>query len=481
MQNLIGRAAEIQVLNEALASPQAELIAVYGRRRVGKTYLVHTVYEQHIALEVSGVKNATLATQLESFSDTLSAAFHPSMPLAIPQNWIQGFRLLINFLETLPERGQKQVVFLDEFPWFDTAKSGFLSAFDHFWNSWASRRSNLVVVICGSAASWMIQNIVRNKGGLHNRLTRRLRLLPFNLQETEQFFRAQRVNLDRYSILRLYMAMGGIPQYLKDVRPGDSVAQAIDRLCFTNDGFLRDEYKYLYAALFDNADKHISVVRALAEKPSGLTRSEILAACQISSGGSATKIMDELTESGFILEYIPFDKTSKDAIFKLGDEYSHFYLKFIENSKAVGDGAWMTRSSGASWLSWSGFAFENLCLKHVPQIKKALGISGVYTEQSAWRYVPKDSGEDGAQIDLLLDRKDHSINLVEIKFSSDVFTIDKNYTAALRTKRRVFTEKTGTRKSVFLTMLTTFGVQQNEHYFSVIQNQLTMDALFEQA
>ncbi|MDX1908272.1 MAG: ATP-binding protein [Bacteroidia bacterium] len=479
MHQLIGRKPEIQALNDAMASPQAELIAVYGRRRVGKTYLIRTVYGPHTVFEISGIKNATLAGQLENFSETLSLRLNPELPMAIPRSWLQAFRMLIHFLESQAVTGQKQVVFFDEFPWFDTPRSGFLSAFDHFWNSWASRNPNMVVVICGSAASWMIQNVVRNKGGLHNRLTQRIRLMPFNLYETEQFLHARHIHLDRYSILQLYMAIGGIPQYLNGIRPGDSVAQAIDRLYFTPDGWLSDEHRNLYAALFENADKHLAVVRALAEKPSGLTRTEILEACGILSGGSATKVIEELAESGFILGYTPFNKTTKDTLFKLGDEYSHFYYKFVEGSKALGPGAWLSRSSGASWVSWSGFAFENLCLKHVPQIKKALGISGLYTEQSPWRFVAKEPGEEGAQIDLLLDRKDNCINLIEIKFSGDVFTIDKKYAATLRTKRRVFIEKTGTRKSVFFTLLTAFGAKSNEHYLGVIQNQITMDALFE--
>lgn len=481
MSLLIGRKSEIEILNDALSTPQSELIAVYGRRRVGKTHLIHTVYSSQMVFELSGIKNATLAEQLENFSETLSLRVHSDLSLAIPRSWLQAFRMLIHFLEHQPETEQKQVIFFDEFPWFDTPKSKFLSAFDHFWNSWAARRNNIVVVICGSAASWMIQNIVRNKGGLHNRLTQRIRLMPFNLYETEQFLNSKHIHLDRYSILQLYMAIGGIPQYLNGIRPGDSVAQSIDRLYFTHDGWLSDEHRNLYAALFDNAEKHTCIIRVLAEKPSGLTRSEILAACNIPSGGGATKTIEELVESGFILEYIPFNKTSKDAIFKLSDEYSHFYYKFIEGSKAIGAGAWLSRASGASWLSWSGFAFENLCLKHVSQIKKSLGISGVYTEQSPWRYISKDPDEDGTQIDLLLDRKDNCINLVEIKFASDTFTIDKNYAAALRTKRRIFVEKTGTRKSVFFTLLTTFGAKKNEHYLGIIQNQVTMDALFEPA
>jgi uncharacterized protein len=331
-------------------------------------------------------------------------------------------------------------------------------------------------VICGSAASWMIQNIVRHKGGLHNRLTRRIRLMPFNLYETEQFIRSKHVNLDRYQIVQLFMATGGIPQYLRSIEPGESAAQIIDRLCFTKDGGLTDEFSSLYAALFDNAEKHVCIVKALAEKPMGLTRTEILEACDLSSGGGATKLL----ESGFITEYIPFDKTVKDAIFKLTDEYSLFYLKFIEDNKSYGQGTWLLKSTSPSWASWSGLAFENIWLKHIPQIKKALGIGAVYTQESAWRYAAKGDGK-GVQIDLLIDRQDNCINLCEVKFSNKVFNLTKDYADNLTQKRWVFEEKTGTKKTVFVTLLTTFGATVNEHYVNHIQSQLDMTGLFEPA
>lgn len=364
-------------------------------------------------------------------------------------------------------------------PWFDTHKSGFLSAFDHFWNTWASKQKNLVVVICGSAASWMIQNIVRNKGGLHNRITIRMRLMPFNLYETELFLKSQYIDLDRYQLLQLFMTTGGIPHYLKHVKRGESVTQAIDRMCFTKDGLLSDEFKDLYAALFGNSEKHECIVKALANKPNGLTRNEILEVCPLSSGGSLTKLIDELEESGFVTEYSPFNKTNRDSVYKLSDEYSLFYLKFMNDNKMFGDGTWQSKVVGSSWKSWSGLAFENIALKHVPQIKKALGISGVYTEQSAWRYAPKDASEKGTQIDLLIDRQDMCINLCEMKYSLTEFTIDKKYSEELNLKRRIFLAKTGTKKTVFITMLTTFGVNENGHYLSTIQNQLKMDVLFE--
>ena len=479
IQELIGREPEIVSLQEALTSPRAELIAVYGRRRVGKTFLIRTVYEKNIVFELTGLKDANLVDQLENFSDTLADTFKPPIPLERPTKWMQAFRQLTHFIEA-DTRTEKKVVFLDEFPWLDTSKSGFLQAFDHFWNNWASRKSNLIVVICGSAASWMIQNIVRNKGGLHNRLTRRIRLLPFNLYETERLLTQQGVVLERYQILELFMAMGGIPQYLMEIKSGESPAQIIDRLCFTNEGWLRHEFQDLYPALFDNAEKHLEIVRALGEKPYGMNRNEIIDTCGLATGGTLSVVLDELLQSGFISEFAPFGKTSRDVIYKLCDEYSIFYLKFIENSKSMGGGTWLSKSTGASYTSWCGFAFENICLKHIPHIKKALGIAAVYTEHSIWRYKPKASDDtSGAQIDLLFDRNDRCINLIEIKFSVKEFTIDKKYAEELRNKRWVFMEKTQTKKSVFLTMLTTYGVKTNEHYLGVVQNQILMSALFE--
>lgn len=477
MQNFIGREPEIRILTEALESAEPELVAVIGRRRVGKTFLVRHVYGRQMVFEFSGVKETSAIRQLERFGMALTKSFDLEAPPAKLRSWLQAFSLLSDLLEK-KSAAKQRVVFLDEFPWLDTPRSGFLAAFDHFWNSWATRQSNLVVVICGSAASWMIRNVVRSKGGLHNRLTRRIRLLPFNLRETEQFLQKRNIAFKRYQILQLYMMMGGIPHYLKELRRGESVDQAIDRLFFGADGLLREEFENLYPALFDDAGRHLAAVRALAAKPSGLTRNQIIAHCNLNSGGSTTKMLEELLESGFIQQYLPFGNTAKDAIFKLSDEYTIFYLKFIENSKAVGAGAWINKSQSPAYRVWCGYAFENLCLKHVPQIKKALGISGVYTEQSIWRS-EGDGSIAGAQIDLVLDRADQCINLVEVKFSNAEFVVDKKYAAELENKKRVFAAKTGTRKSLFLTMIANFGVKKNQHALHTLHHSLTMDILFE--
>jgi len=323
----------------------------------------------------------------------------------------------------------------------------------------------------------MIENIINNRGGLHNRVSRTIRLLPFSLKETEEFLVNRGIRLDHYQILQLYMAMGGIPQYLKQVGKGESTDQVIDKLFFEKNGLLKTEFTNLYQSLFANASHHEAIVRVLSKKKQGLSRKEIIETCRFTTGGTTTRLFEELEESGFITQYMPFGKTSRDGIYKLSNEYSLFYLKFIEHARISGIGAWHKIVTGQSYNSWSGYAFEAICQKHVQQIKQALGIGAVYTETSGWRYIPRN-GDKGAQIDLLLDRQDHCINLCEIKFSVDQFVIDKRYAEELTNKVTVFRSQTKTRKAIFPTMITTYGVLKNNYYSSLIQAQVVMADLF---
>ena len=474
MEKLVGRVAESRLLQESFAANEAQLVAIYGRRRVGKTFLVRSVFANKILFEFSGAHHAGLKTQLANFSRELSKASGSAIPLAQPASWSEAFQQLANWLQPLLLK-EKRLVFFDEFPWLDTSRSGFLSAFDYFWNTWAVKQKNLLLIICGSAASWMIKNIVHNKGGLHNRISYSIRLLPFTLSETEAYLKSRAIILDRYQIIQLYMAMGGIPHYLKNIHKGESAAQAIDRICFSKDGALREEFDKLYYSLFDEARAHLSIIRALAKRPKGLNRNEIIAASRLSSGGTTTLILKELEESGFITAYTPFQKAAKDALFKLTDEYSLFFLKYIENSRPAA-GTWMRLSATASWRSWSGFAFEAICLKHTQALKVALGIAGVQTSESVWRDVSED---DGVQIDLLIDRADYCINLCEIKFSDTAYTITKSYAEALQKKKELFKRISKTRKTVFITMITSFGLVDNAHSVNTVDITVDVKGLFE--
>ncbi|MFT3675203.1 MAG: ATP-binding protein [Chitinophagaceae bacterium] len=478
MDPITGRKAEIALLEETVKSKEAGLVAVYGRRRVGKTFLIRTYFQDRMAFELTGMYGASMKDQLLQFSKAMQRALGTTLDIKPPETWVEAFHALEKYLEG-KRKNKKWVVFLDEFPWLDGRKSGFLPAFEHFWNTWASRQPWLLIVICGSAASWMIRHVVNNRGGLHNRITQKIRLLPFTLAETEAYLKSQGSKLDRYQVLQIYMALGGIPQYLKNVGKGSSAMQVIQKICFTKDGLLTGEFNNLYDSLFEMADNHIKAVRALAAAPKGMTRQEIIDTCGLSSGGRTTLMLAELEESGFIRSAIPFGKNSKDVIYRLIDEFSIFYLRFMEKLRTPGKDAWMKLSAGAVYKIWCGMAFEAVCLKHIDQLKEGLGIQTVETVENAWRYVPgKDQPESGTQIDLLIDRQDRCISICEMKFSTSPFVIDKAYAASLQQKVDVFRKVTRTRKTLFLTMITTYGVKENNYAASLVQRSLTMDVLF---
>ncbi|MCB0597421.1 MAG: ATP-binding protein [Lewinellaceae bacterium] len=471
---LIGRKKEIETLKRVQDSYKSEFIILYGRRRVGKTFLVNQLFDGQFTFRMTALANATTKQQLLNFHTALMG-FGPALAdLSPPSSWFEAFQLVIKLAEK--DKRTRKVIFFDELPWFDTYGADFLSALEHFWNSWASLRNDILLISCGSAASWMINKLIRNKGGLHNRITERILLQPFTLSETEAFLQAKGAEYDRYQLLELYMAMGGVPFYLENVQVNRSVAQNIDRMFFSPTGLLRLEYDSLYQSLFNQSARHIAVVEALAQRPRGLARKELISKAGLSEGGSASAVLNELEHSGFIKPYIPFGKKRRYAIHRLTDAYSLFYLTFVKDSRTQGEGAWLARLNNPQWRAWSGYAFEDICMHHIDPIKKHLGISGVYTEVSPWR---SQQAEPAAQIDLLIDRNDRVINICEMKFSVAPYSITKTYAEQLANKIMAFRTETNTRKTLFLTMITAFGLQPNQYSLRLVKDALDMNALFD--
>ena len=474
MEKLIGRTEEFKLLNALKDRNRSDFVAVFGRRRVGKTFLIRTVFEDQFSFQLTGLAKGGLREQLINFHAALvrkNSKNKTGQDIPLAKTWFDAFQQLITYLESLPE-GRK-VIFLDELPWMDTPQSRFVSALEHFWNSWASARSDILLIACGSAASWMIHSLLMNTGGLYNRVTHRLKLEPFTLAECEAYFQERGAAFNRYQLVQLYMVLGGIPFYLEQVDTGKSALQNINDLCFAPNGFMQTEFIYLFASLFKQSDRHLAVVDALAQKAKGLSRDELLKKSKLADGGSATKVLRELEESNFIRKYNAFSSRDKNGIYQLTDFYTFFYLKFIRKSDTLDNYVW--GADVPEFTAWSGYAFEQVCLQHTPQLKRALHIGGVITRSSAWL------GSDGtrkAQIDLVIDRRDGVINLCEMKFSTGTFTISKAYAAELREKVSIFKESTKTRKAVYLTMVTTYGLTRNHPETGLIQNELTMDVLF---
>ena len=471
-QFFIGREEETATLQSLSNSEQADLVAIIGRRRIGKTYLVKTVFKNQFAFHITGVKNTDKETMIQAFVAKIEELSKSKFPISAPDNWMETFRLLKNYLISI-KNPQKKVVFLDEFPWMDGHKSGFLSAFEFFWNDWAVDQ-NITIILCGSSTTWMLNNVLNNTAGLHNRITKYIRLEPFTLRETQQLLHTKGIKLPNYEIVQLYMALGGVPYYFDEVVKGESVVQNIDRILFSEKSTLKNEFQNLYRALFDQYEKYELVVKALSLKQKGLTRQEIIEATKISNGGGLTRILTELEECSFVKSFQPFGKEKKDLIYRLIDEYSLFYFQFNPNKKPVG--SFMQMSSSAKYKTWAGFAFESVCIKHIHQIKQALGIGGIYSTESSF-YSKGSADEEGFQIDMLIDRSDNAINLCEMKFYATEYELTKKEAEKLHKRRELFRTKTQTKKYLINVLVTTFGLKTNEYSASAVDKSLKMDAL----
>ena len=468
---MIGRNQEIILLNEAYNSDQSELIAIYGRRRIGKTYLVREHFANHLVFETSGLFNGTLPEQLRQFASNLKLASNSHLDIKVPTDWFEAFEMLKSFIIN-HQKEDKKVVFLDELPWMATPKSRFLTAFEGFWNGWASARKDLVIIICGSASSWMIQKIEKSKGGLYNRVTKRIVLKPFTLTETELFFQQKNIVLNRRHITELYMGLGGVPHYLNQIRKSETPEMALSRLILDKDGLLFDEFENLFISLFGEGGVHQTIVEILAKNRYGMTRDALLNKLKLKSGGWFSTILEELETSGFIEIQTPFAKKHKEAVVKVIDNYSLYYMNF-RKSKSTS----ISTSNTQEWKIWSGLSFENICMYHAKNIVKTLGINGMNYSISSWQHKGNEEMK-GAQIDMIIDRADKAINICEIKFNEHPFIVTKSYANDIRLKMAAFNHFTKNKKTLFCTFITAGSVVANAEAKALIQKEITLDDLF---
>lgn len=477
IKNIVGRLAEQRELERIYNSDQSEFVAVCGRRRVGKTFLVKEFFDKRLCFAVTGLANENQKGQLKNFQLTILRQF-PQLGDSRKGkkrigDWLDAFDLLIDALSSLKKR--RKVILIDEMPWMDTVRSGFIPALEHFWNGWAALRRDIVLIVCGSATSWMMNKLINSHGGLHNRLTSRIFLRQFTLGETREMLEKRGFNMSDYEIAVCYMIMGGIPFYLSMLLPELSLSQNIDALLFAENGYLKLEFDNLYSALFRNSHKYISVVKALWEQRGGLSRKELEAATEMSSGGVFSEILENLEYCGFIRHYGSIDEKRKGTVYQLTDFFTLFFFHFLNGRHKKGVGYWQALQGTPAFYAWAGLSFELLALQHIEQIKAKLGISGILTEEYAWR-----SGADahGVQIDLVIDRMDKTVNICEMKFSEAHYEITSEEDMKLRNRLRLFRENCcSPSKSLQLTLVTTHSLAKNK-YNSVFQQVILLEDLF---
>ena len=468
---IIGRKVEKAILTQCLESKRPEFVAVYGRRRVGKTYLVREFLHNNLVFSLTGAVKASLRDQLRVFDEAIEE--WSGKKQAPATDWLGAFRMVKEHIKSLRHK-RKKVIFIDEVPWLATQKSGFISALDHFWNSFASTREDILLIICGSASSWIIDNVIEDRGGLHNRITRQIWIEPFTLAECELYYQYKGVDLNRIQITQLYMVFGGIPYYMDYAQKGQSPEQIVDSLFFAKGAPLANEFSNLYASLFKNPERHLAIIEALGKKVSGLTQKELFSTLKIKPSGAYSKALEELEQCGFIRKARQFTKAKNGCMYQLTDFYTLFYLKHIRNTSLPNPKYWQSRSQKGALNALSGLAFERVCVAHAEEIKFKLGISGVHTEISAWR---SQETESGAQIDLVINRDDGIVNLCEAKFTAKPFTVDSEFDQRLFDKRESFREETLTNRALHTVMVSASGLTDKSRRGN-IQALVVLDDLF---
>lgn len=466
---IIGREHEIQLLDECCQSKKPEFIVVYGRRRVGKTYLVKQFFKEKFDFYATGTLGATLSEQLTYFNGQLNKYSQNLYPK--PRNWYEAFDQLQHYLGRL--RKEKIIVFIDEMPWLDVPRSKFLRAFELFWNSWASSNPKIKLVACGSATTWMTDKLLGGRGGLHNRVTRSIRLAPFTLAETKKLLEYQGIKWNNRQILDCYMTFGGIPYYISMLRKKLSLVQNVDELLFSASAPLRTEYDFMFSSLYDDAVSYKRIVELLSQKAKGMTRKEIIDSLGLIDNGNLSTILKNLCNCDIVSRYSAFGKKERDMIYQLSDLFTLFHLRFVEDYNGHDTSHWSNIMEAASTRVWKGYAFEQVCFIHFPQIKKALGINGMQSDICSWSYRSEDGG---AQIDMVVNRADQTINLCEIKYSTSQYEIKKNYSEWLHERRELFRDVTHTKKALHLTMVTTNGLKSNQ-YSGDINSEISLEEL----
>ena len=479
----VARKEELLTLKTEFSKKESSFIAIYGRRRIGKTELINHFLSQQdgVLFSVTGAYDVGLKAHLANFSNKLALVFGCTEEKFT--SWDKAFWALQNELRNsqLPEGG-KISIFIDELPWLAEMKdNGFKGALSLFWNDFASKRDDIFLVVCGSATAWIIRHIIDDYGSLSNRITTQIHLDVFTLSESKIFLEQQgHKGLSHKTVVDYYMVLGGVAHYLTLLNKDLSFVQNINRLFFAKNGILRTEYNRLFRSLFKNHQVHEKIVDSLSIGWSGQSLAELGKRKGLTKGAALSNALKELEASNLLVKRYRYGQKKRDVLYSIRDPFIYFYNKWIKSVSQLdfisNPNYFLAVYKSQSYKSWCGFAFENIAHQHILAIKKALGIAGVITKNHYWR--ANNTVSKGAQIDILLERADDVINIIECKYHNTPFTINKRYAAELENKETIFIENTGFNGSVQIVMLSSAGLKENAYSQSILSRSLDLGIFF---
>lgn len=478
--NIIGRKRELETIDRLYRSDKSEFLAIYGRRRVGKSYLVDEAFRDELAFSVVGTFKKCEDGEETIYKKTQLRHFYRSLldyglddSYQEPENWLDAFDLLKKLLISNDRR--RKVIFIDELPWLAGPKSSeLIEELGYFWNSWAAKQRDVFLIVCGSATSWMLDNVIRDYGGLHGRLTEKIYLAPFSLAETGAYYRSKGFHMSDYEIALSYMAIGGIPYYMDRMRADRTLNQNINEFYFRN-VTIDQEFRDIYTGLFQSAERYIDIVSSLAGKFYGMTRNELLENTKLKGGGTFTRMMDNLQECGIVRSFSRYGKQRKETIYQLCDFFTLFYLNFVGHKKQRTD--WTSFQRSHEYESWSGRTFELLCSRHIDRIRDALRIKSV-GQDYCWSGQTPDGRN--VQVDMVIPSPDERTDyLCEMKFSESRYFVTADYEKNLLDKLDAFRNSKNHKPShsLLLVMVTTMGLGNSAHNH-IVNAELTLADLF---
>ena len=409
----VGRKKELSLLEESYLSSKSEIFTVYGRRRIGKSTLIEIFARQKPNFfSFEGIEGQNSSFQIKHFTEMLKKQLQDPLLSSIQfQSWDAVFTYVSERLMTKTRPNEKIIFFLDEIQWMAAGRSSFISLLKYYWdNYW--KKSNVLMILCGSIASFMVNKVVHSKA-LYGRIDHEILLKGLHPFEAKAFFADKHKSTEE--ILKYYLILGTIPKYLEYINPSRSFQWNMNKLFFSSHGSMINEIKKIFYSQFKESTIYFDIVKLLKSGP--LALSEICTRLKIKSGGGLKRYLTNLENAEIIRSHVPFNRKANSRLKKyvLSDEYLNFYFKYLEpNLRIIEESEseklfeTLTKNSFDVWL---GFAFEKFCIKHNSWLADLMGfkddvlIASPYFERKDQRF----------QIDLVYLRADKVITICEIK------------------------------------------------------------------